>query len=165
MLKRDCQRRQRVESVCFANQAARDLLVHSQFTTGRLAKTGSAALSVGSWQDLPFAYSSLTSASSHFLPFALPGQHLNVGQVLMGTIQAGNGGFVRDLGRASCYPYCTFTNATKVRVVPFRLSSSDVLLHLFGLLLRAFDAQVTGAKSSQVQTYVQLASKHLLKSG
>jgi hypothetical protein len=29
-----------------------------------------------------------------FLPFALRGQHLNVGQVLIGAIQAGNGGFV-----------------------------------------------------------------------
>lgn len=35
------------------------------------------------------------SANHHFLPFALHGQHLNVGQVLMGAIQAGNGGFVR----------------------------------------------------------------------
>ena len=30
-----------------------------------------------------------TSAFHHFLPFALHGQHLNVGQVLMGAIQSG----------------------------------------------------------------------------
>ena len=36
------------------------------------------------------------SAFHHFSPFALHGQHLNVGQVLMGSIQAGNGGFVSE---------------------------------------------------------------------
>ena len=36
---------------------------------------------------------------SQFLPFALHGQHLNVGQVLMGAIQAGNGDFVSDSGQ------------------------------------------------------------------
>jgi hypothetical protein len=32
------------------------------------------------------------------LTFALHGQHLNVGQVLMGAIQAGNDGFVSETG-------------------------------------------------------------------
>jgi hypothetical protein len=38
----------------------------------------------------PRRYDLVTSAAQHFLPFALHGQHLNVGQVPMGAIQAGN---------------------------------------------------------------------------
>ena len=43
----------------------------------------------------------LMSANYHFLPFALQGQHLNVRQVLMGTIQSGNGRNVSDFHRSS----------------------------------------------------------------
>ena len=42
----------------------------------------------------PRRYDLVTSAAHQFLPLALHGQHLNIGQVLMGAIEAGNGGKV-----------------------------------------------------------------------